>query len=239
MKRSVAVLGAVALLTLAAPASADAVTTQTFSTSQSELTPGSRNQGWWSPTISNNEPNDNYIAQETFFRNFFSFDLTSACRAVGVTLRLTRFDQTSPLTYSLFDVSTPTTVLNATIGTSQAIYDDLGTGVRFGRFSVPLGPADEVLAFPLDGAGVAAFNLARGGFFSIGGSTSGAGSTHWIYGFSGPRAGGVQALVATCGPMTSAECKGGGWRDFGVFGNQGDCVSYVATVGRNQPAKPA
>jgi HYR domain-containing protein len=35
-------------------------------------------------------------------------------------------------------------------------------------------------------------------------------------------------------PPTKDECKNGGWRGFGtVFRNQGDCVSYVATGGKN------
>jgi hypothetical protein len=39
-------------------------------------------------------------------------------------------------------------------------------------------------------------------------------------------------------PLTAAECKKGGWQDFPnlAFKNQGDCVSYVATEGRNPPA---
>ena len=37
-------------------------------------------------------------------------------------------------------------------------------------------------------------------------------------------------------PTEKAECKNGGWEEFGVFKNQGDCVSYVATGGRNAPA---
>jgi hypothetical protein len=37
-------------------------------------------------------------------------------------------------------------------------------------------------------------------------------------------------------PTTKDQCKHGGWRNFGVFKNQGDCVSFVATNGRNQPA---
>jgi hypothetical protein len=36
-------------------------------------------------------------------------------------------------------------------------------------------------------------------------------------------------------PTTKDDCKGGGWENFGVFKNQGDCVSYVATNGSNQP----
>jgi choice-of-anchor C domain-containing protein len=37
-------------------------------------------------------------------------------------------------------------------------------------------------------------------------------------------------------PTTKDDCKKGGWEDFGVFKNQGDCVSYVATGGTNLPA---
>lgn len=40
-------------------------------------------------------------------------------------------------------------------------------------------------------------------------------------------------------PRTKDDCKNGGWRSFdgtATFRNQGDCVSYVATGGRNKPA---
>jgi Tol biopolymer transport system component len=36
-------------------------------------------------------------------------------------------------------------------------------------------------------------------------------------------------------PTTKDQCKDGGWERFGIFKNQGDCVSYVATDGENQP----
>ncbi|HJQ95173.1 MAG TPA: hypothetical protein VJ935_05625 [Acidimicrobiia bacterium] len=32
------------------------------------------------------------------------------------------------------------------------------------------------------------------------------------------------------------DCKQGGWRTYNVFKNQGDCVSYVVTGGRNLPS---
>jgi hypothetical protein len=32
------------------------------------------------------------------------------------------------------------------------------------------------------------------------------------------------------------DCKNGGWKDFSVFKNQGDCVSYQSTDGRNGPS---
>src|SRR6266542_2039558 len=41
-------------------------------------------------------------------------------------------------------------------------------------------------------------------------------------------------------PLTAGDCKKGGWTRFHIdgvtFKNQGDCVSYLATGGRNQPA---
>jgi hypothetical protein len=36
-------------------------------------------------------------------------------------------------------------------------------------------------------------------------------------------------------PTSKDECKNGGFERFGIFKNQGDCVSYVATDGGNQP----
>jgi hypothetical protein len=39
-------------------------------------------------------------------------------------------------------------------------------------------------------------------------------------------------------PTSKEQCKKGGWRSFGVFKNQGDCVSFVATGGKNPPAGP-
>jgi hypothetical protein len=37
-------------------------------------------------------------------------------------------------------------------------------------------------------------------------------------------------------PTTKKQCKNGGWRNFSVFENQGDCVSFIATKGKNQPS---
>jgi hypothetical protein len=45
----------------------------------------------------------------------------------------------------------------------------------------------------------------------------------------------VATITFTALPTTTAECKDDGWMSFGVFKNQGDCVSFVATEGKNQP----
>jgi hypothetical protein len=40
-------------------------------------------------------------------------------------------------------------------------------------------------------------------------------------------------------PTTAEDCKQDGWRNYGdMFKNQGDCVSFVATDGRNEPDGP-
>ena len=40
-------------------------------------------------------------------------------------------------------------------------------------------------------------------------------------------------------PTSKEQCKNGGWRTYGVFKNQGGCVSYVATGGKNPPGTRA
>jgi hypothetical protein len=50
--------------------------------------------------------------------------------------------------------------------------------------------------------------------------------------------GDVAVVDAPSLPTSKDQCKNGGWRTFGVFKNQGDCVSFVATGGKNPPAGP-
>jgi hypothetical protein len=46
----------------------------------------------------------------------------------------------------------------------------------------------------------------------------------------------ISATLSPALPTTKDECKNGGWQSFDVFKNQGDCVSFVATGGKNPPA---
>lgn len=43
-------------------------------------------------------------------------------------------------------------------------------------------------------------------------------------------------VIAAPMPTNAEQCKKGGWQTFGVFKNQGDCVSFVATHGKSPPA---
>jgi hypothetical protein len=36
-------------------------------------------------------------------------------------------------------------------------------------------------------------------------------------------------------PTAKEQCENGGWQTYGLFKNQGDCVSFVATGGQNAP----
>jgi hypothetical protein len=49
--------------------------------------------------------------------------------------------------------------------------------------------------------------------------------------------GNVVIVEAPSLPISKDQCKNAGWRAFGVFKNQGDCVSFVATGGKNPPGK--
>jgi hypothetical protein len=38
-------------------------------------------------------------------------------------------------------------------------------------------------------------------------------------------------------PTSADQCKKGGWQSYGIFENQGDCISFVATHGKNPPGR--
>jgi hypothetical protein len=49
---------------------------------------------------------------------------------------------------------------------------------------------------------------------------------------------GVDEVPTPTRPTTKAQCKHGGWKKFSSpkFKNQGDCVSFIATHGKNKPS---
>ena len=46
---------------------------------------------------------------------------------------------------------------------------------------------------------------------------------------------GSDTLTVDSMPTSKSQCLNGGWQPYGVFTNQGDCVSYVSTGGANAP----
>jgi hypothetical protein len=160
----------------------------TFSTSSSEFTPGVQNQGWWSDTFANPSTLNTNYATGAFgingtTRSFFTFDLSPLNLAgetlVSATLELARGmyggsnpDQSPSAseTLAFFDVATPAATLNNNVGTSPAIFADLGTGSSYGSFLVLNQPTSgDPLFFVLNAPALGDI-AASGGFFSIGGS---------------------------------------------------------------------
>src|SRR5215213_2894538 len=185
-------VGIAAVLSASAATTANAV--QTFSTAQSPFPGGNipLNQG----AISFNYQDGVMFPPQrgTYFvsdssrgsgdNSWFTFDLRSSCTASDVTLQLVRGSESGPGDlaggdYTLHEVSTPAEEVNATPWPRDpvALFRDLGDGPVFGEGGWPLdGAPSDVLSSRLNAAGVAAFNAARGDFFTLG--MTGGGGTY-------------------------------------------------------------
>ena len=95
----------------------------------------------------------------------------------------------------------------------------------------PIGSANGTMLFN-DGDSIAVqgqvVKLSGGGFCGGIGPTENGGSFNAFAGFD--------LQLQFIGPDGKQTCKKGGWTAYGVFKNQGDCVSYFATGGTNQSA---
>ncbi len=102
------------------------------------------------------------------------------------------------------------------------------------RGFTPTGSANGTL-LPFDGAATAiqsqVVNLTGGGFCGGIGPSINGGSPIAVVGFE------LQLAYAGNPGIGKDTCKSGGWQSFGVFKNQGDCVSFFASRGRNGPAR--
>src|SRR6266481_3782375 len=71
-----------------------------LNTSDSQFDPGVDNQGWWSNSATNNDPNQDYITGvtgTTDTHSFFTFDLSSLSQtAVSATLEVVWYGYLSP-----------------------------------------------------------------------------------------------------------------------------------------------
>jgi hypothetical protein len=60
-------------------------------------------------------------------------------------------------------------------------------------------------------------------------------STPTVPAGAGPR--GVAVVGPVSAPTSKQQCMDGGFRRFGVFTTEGDCMAFVATRGKNEPGK--
>ena len=73
-------------------------------------------------------------------------------------------------------------------------------------------------------------NLTGGGFCGGIGPSINGGTPIAVVGFE------LQLAYAGNPGIGKDTCKSRGWQSFGVFKNQGDCVSFFASRNRNDPA---
>jgi hypothetical protein len=103
----------------------------------------------------------------------------------------------------------------------------------FVRFVVPTVFGSTPLTAKLIDGGPAGSGLDRfTAFFSLPASTDCGFQPFGDYPLTG---GDIVVVDASPLPTSKDQCKNGGWRSFGTFKNQGDCVSFVATGGKNPP----
>jgi hypothetical protein len=149
---------------------------QLLTTAQSPFTPGSLNQGIYGSALEYGKGGyETGTQSHVVRRNFFTFDLADACQATSVTLQLVRGVDDEGPHYTINEVTTAASVVNnPAVSDREPVFEDLGDGQTFGDYDLPdEGGPHDVVSFPLNSAGVAAFNAARGGFFTIGGQGSG------------------------------------------------------------------
>ena len=172
---------ACALFALAAFAPAASAASYTFDTSSSAFTPGYDNQGWWSATLPNYDTNTAYTAgysSTSAVRGFLTFDLGALDLAnqqiASATLQLRKYyveGTDASESVAFYDVSTPAQVLNNNVGSSAAIFDDLGSGKGYGSVTVnKAGPTTDIVSYSLGAAALTDIAAAAGGYFSIGAS---------------------------------------------------------------------
>ncbi len=166
-------------LGMATPAWGDPVQL-VFTTAQSPFTPGALNQGCIAKTFLTSNPisttttSSSITVSKSFETSSRSISAVSQRPCRTASLEVIRHDGGN-LIYDLFDVTTDQATLNNNDRFMTDVFEDIGTGLLFGSFSIGTGSTTDVLRLPFNSAGVAAISAARGGFFSLGGAVNGRG----------------------------------------------------------------
>jgi hypothetical protein len=93
--------------------------------------------------------------------------------------------------------------------------------------------AGDILALAIDNRPAGATGLPPDEFVA---APQTGGCTPSISGAAPLLEGDIAITDAQSSPTSTEQCKNGGWRSFGIFKNQGDCVSFLATRGKNPSA---
>lgn len=111
-------------------------------------------------------------------RNFFVFDLSSITQNIVAAALISHvssprgYRSPDPTeTYTLFDISTPLSLLRGSaLDSDHAIFNDLGTGIEYGGQTFSAADIGKNVPVALNASGLAALNAARGGLTALGGA---------------------------------------------------------------------
>ena len=139
----------------------------------------------------------------------------------------------------LYPIEPPAaTISSPSSGNVYAMNESVAT--PFGCAEAPGGPG---LSSCVDSNGVSApfvssppSNLAIGPTMAATGQLDTSNAGTFSYSVIATSFSGLTATTTTSYVVIGQQqCKHGGWQSFGIFKNQGDCVSYVASKGKNPP----
>ena len=143
-------------------------------------------RGWWSEsglhTASNNNTYTGYHGGSAMFYNsYFIFDLgglSGTVLAVKIKLEIQAwYSPKSEQTMSVWDVTTAPPIVEANGSGQTEVFDDLGSGHRYGTFTVQQADVGQVLTTALGPQSATDATAALGGLFAVGVASDSAEST--------------------------------------------------------------
>jgi hypothetical protein len=175
------------------------------------------NTGFYSSSGFHSAGNLNFFVGQvntTQYRNFFVFDLSGVSgRVKSASLSVLNpdfgYNSTDPSeTYTVYDVSTPVSTLNADNSDAVGIFNDLGSGSVYGSTDVPDTANNTIITFDLNAAAIDAINNNRSQF-AIGGAltTLAPSMTQYIFGGTGDFGDIIQLNLTLESPIVISEFR--------------------------------
>jgi hypothetical protein len=126
----------------------------------------------------------------------------------------------------------------ATVGQTYCVTATVSAG-QGGVFTFTAEPTNGSTATPVPAAGAEPGDANRQAQFCFTSATPGEVLiTATAHSFNiGQQPSGTATVTFVAGPTDKNQCKNGGWQTFGIFKNQGDCVSFITTGGTNPPGE--
>jgi streptogramin lyase len=122
--------------------------------------------------------------------------------------------------FTAYRMPTPSLSAGITAGPDGALWFTELTSNRIGRSTT----SGVITEYPVPTAGLPGLGSEPDGI------AAGPDGAIWFTEAIGNKIGRISVV-----PTSKEQCKKGGWRNFPGFRNQGDCVAFVATRGRNHP----